>query len=484
MTHVAPVGGALACLGLAFVFAARGRGVRLGGLGLVAVGGALLAAYLVPSGHGAYVGALCVVAALVCGGLGLLLRRRPWALAFATLALVPVRVPVHVGHSSSKLLLPLYFVAGAAAVQLLVETLQGDERSRELRLVAPPLAAFVLWTGVSLTWSGDVHNGAVELLAFYVPFGVIAVGLARLPWSRRALGWLGAELAAMALGFAVVGMYQYETRNVFWNPKVIVSNAYAPFYRVNSVFWDPSIYGRFLMVAIIAALVAVVLSRTARTQVAAAVAIVVIWFGLLLSFSQSSFAALVVAVIGIASVAWRRRALLAVGLVFVVLAGAGISSPHVRSALLHHTKSGLNRSTSGRAGLVSNGIRIALKNPLFGVGVGDFKRAYAARTHLKGKEPKKAASHNTPVTVAAETGFVGLALLVWFVLAAAGSMLHRLGRSFEHRTALALGLAFAAIVVHSQFYADFFEDPMTWGVVGLGSLAARTLAVKREEARV
>jgi O-antigen ligase len=173
-----------------------------------------------------------------------------------------------------------------------------------------------------------------------------------------------------------------------------------------------------------------------------------------------------------------------VGLVFVVLAGAGISSPHVRSALLHHTKSGLNRSTSGRAGLVSNGIRIALKNPLFGVGVGDFKRAYAARTHLKGKEPKKAASHNTPVTVAAETGFVGLALLVWFVLAAAGSMLHRLGRSFEHRTALALGLAFAAIVVHSQFYADFFEDPMTWGVVGLGSLAARTLAVKREEARV
>ncbi len=483
MTHVAPVGGALGCLGLAFLFAARGRGVRLLGLGLAALGGSLLAAYLVPSGHGAYVGSLCVVAALVCGGLGLALRRWPWALAFATLALVPLRVNVHVGHSGSKLLLPLYFVAGAAAVQLLVDTLQGDERSRELGVFSVPLAALVLWTGLSLTWSGDVHSGAIELLAFYLPFGVIAVGLARLPWSRRALTWLGIELGAMALAFALIGIYQYETRNVFWNPKVIVSNAYAPFYRVNSVFWDPSIYGRFLMIAIVPALVVVVLGRSLRMQVVAAAAVVLIWVGLLLSFSQSSFAALVVAIIGIAGVAWRRRAFLAVGLVFVVLAGAGVASPHVRSALLHHTKAGLNKSTSGRAGLVSNGIRIAVHNPLFGVGVGDFKRAYAARTHLKGKEPKKAASHNTPVTVAAETGFVGLVLLVWLVFAAAGTMLRRLGRSFEHRAALAIGLAFVAIVVHSQFYADFFEDPTTWALLGLGALSASTLARMREEAR-
>ena len=38
----------------------------------------------------------------------------------------------------------------------------------------------------------------------------------------------------------------------------MVDNAYAPdswFYRVNSVFYDPSIYGRFLVVAIVASLV-------------------------------------------------------------------------------------------------------------------------------------------------------------------------------------------------------------------------------------
>ena len=66
----------------------------------------------------------------------------------------------------------------------------------------------------------------------------------------------------MALVFSAIGIYQYETRDVFWNPKLLVANAYAPFYRVNSVFWDPSIYGRFLVVAILACLVAVLFRAT------------------------------------------------------------------------------------------------------------------------------------------------------------------------------------------------------------------------------
>ena len=44
------------------------------------------------------------------------------------------------------------------------------------------------------------------------------------------------ELVAMAIVFAAIGIYQWTTRDIFWNPKVIVGNAYAPFFRVNSVF--------------------------------------------------------------------------------------------------------------------------------------------------------------------------------------------------------------------------------------------------------
>ena len=58
-------------------------------------------------------------------------------------------------------------------------------------------------------------------------------------------------------------------------------------------------------------------------------------------------------------------------------------------------------------------MKVALHHPVIGVGVGGFKRAYADLAHLKGKEPKAAASHTTPITVAAENGLPGLLLFVW-----------------------------------------------------------------------
>src|SRR5262249_15816143 len=147
----------------------------------------------------------------------------------------------------------------------------------------------------------DVRQGAIELLFFVLPFGLIAVAIARLVWSRVWVLTLYVQLAAMALVFAVIGIVQYETRNIFWNPKFPLGNAYAPsgwFYRVNSVFYDPSIYGRFLVIAILASLVIVLLRRgDPLWQVAAALTIVVTWLGLLPSFSQSSFVALGVAIV-------------------------------------------------------------------------------------------------------------------------------------------------------------------------------------------
>jgi O-antigen ligase len=120
-------------------------------------------------------------------------------------------------------------------------------------------------------------------------------------------------------------------------------------------------------------------------------------------------------------------------------------------------------------------LHIAGENPVLGVGVGGFKRAYADRFHLKGREPKRAASHDTPVTVGAETGVPGLVLYAWLLLAAAGMSFRWLGRRFDVRVATSLGVVFVAIVTHSLGYADFFEDPTSWGVLGLIGLAGGVL---------
>jgi len=146
-----------------------------------------------------------------------------------------------------------------------------------------------------------------------------------------------------------------------------------------------------------------------------------------------------------------------------------VTQPKLMHALRHHTTSGLNGATSGRASLVANGIRIAKAHPVLGVGLAGFEHAYSKRTH---RTPRKSASHNTPVTVAAEQGGIGLVL--YFALL--GALLVAAYRRINHRVfgmlALSAGLGLIAIFVHSLAYNDFFEDPTTWGLIGLIALAA------------
>jgi putative inorganic carbon (HCO3(-)) transporter len=408
-----------------------------------------------------------------------LLLRYPWALAFATLACIPIRIPVDVGAEKANLLLPLYGVVASYALALGWQLLRGDERVRELGPIAWPLAAVVAWTGLALLWTDDLRQGAIFLAAFVLPFGLVAVGVARLPFDRRALVALYAALVATALAYAGVGLYQWATREVFWNPKLRVDNAYAPFFRVNSVFWDPSIYGRYLVVAILATLALVLLGVRERLLAAGIVVITAIWIGLLFSFSQSSFAALIAGTLAVAAVVWRGRAVVALAILAVVLVSVGFATPQVRNELLQESRQGLNSVTSDRAGLVGNGLRIAADHPVLGVGTGSFKRAYAERTGLKGEEPKKAASHSTPVTVVAETGVLGLVLLSWLGLASLWPAFRARGRTAAGRAALVAALTLGAIAVHSLFYNALFEDPTTWALIGLVAVALAARA--REE---
>jgi O-antigen ligase len=349
----------------------------------------------------------------------------------------------------------------------------GDRRSRELGPAAWPLALFTVWVGVSMFWTDDIQRGSVFVGAFLLPFGLLAVGFARLPWRGRHLTWLWGALAGTAVVFASIGVYQWWTRDVFWNPRVIVENAYAPFFRVNSIFWDPSVYGRYLVVAILASLAGILLGgvRGWRNVVLYAV-VVTTWLGLVLSLSQSSFVALSLGIVVAAGVAWGGRSVLALVALGALVLGVGLAIPQVRDELVGKSRSEARKITRGRSDLVGQGVRIAVDRPILGVGVGGFPRAYGRRVgKYAGSDAKRVASHTTPVTVAAELGVVGLALYVALLVVAFGSTLRGLGRGFTSRVSLAIGVCLAAIAVHSVFYAAFFEDPMTWALLGLAGLA-------------
>ncbi len=471
--HVAQAAGAVAGVGLALLIVAPRRELRIAGLAAWAVGCLGLAVYLAPHGHHRLIAAAAVVGVLAAGLGAWLIVRVPWLLALATLACAPARFPVHVGSTQANLLLPLYAVVGIAALALAWELFGENARARELGPLSWPVALFVGWDAVSLLWSQDVREGAIELLFFVLPFALLALALARLPWSRAFVLTLYVQLAAMALVFAVIGILQYETRNIFWNPKVRVDNAYAPsgwFYRVNSVFYDPSIYGRFLVVALLASLALVLRRRgDALWQTAIVLVIGITWAGLVPSFSQSSFVALIAGIVVAVVVVWGRASLLLAAVAAALFVVAVVVSPAIRH------KASLSHVTSGRSTLVSKGIHLAVHHPVAGVGVGGFRRAYASLAHLRGKEPKAAASHTTPVTVAAETGVPGLLLFAWLVLAALRVAFTRLGEGFEGAARLAFGLALVAILVHCVFYNALFEDPTFWGLLALVVVAGRAV---------
>jgi O-antigen ligase len=474
---LARLGGPIATGGLALLILASPRQIRVAGLVVMAAGMGLFIPILAPSGEGARLAGAALVAVVLAVCLGVLFDRRPWALGVLALLAAPARIPVPIGDETANLLVPLYVIVGGAAVWLGWSLWKDPRRRQELGPVSWPLAGFVAWLGLSALWTNDPERAAVQLVAFIVPFGLLAIALARLPWSERALAWLCRLLLAMALLFAAVGIWQWTTKNVFWNPKVIADNTFASFYRVNSLFWDPSIYGRFLVVAILVALTLLLFGPWRRLDVPLVLVIVILWVGLLFSFSQSSFAALIAGVVVAAVLAWRRRAGALVSVTAAVLIMFGVpqtSAEDAGASLLAGSEQGLNRATRGRFDLVRYGISIALDHPVAGVGIAGFEKAYRERVAVP-RRVKSPASHNTPVTVAAETGIVGLALFAWFLAAALASAFRRAaaGAPSMRIAGLAAGLGITAIFVHSLFYNAFFEDPFAWGFLALAALAAR-----------
>jgi O-antigen ligase len=157
-----------------------------------------------------------------------------------------------------------------------------------------------------------------------------------------------------------------------------------------------------------------------------------------------------------------------------VLVVAGFASPQIRHRLEGKGSSSLSNVTSGRSKLASRGLKLVVHHPVLGVGVGGFKRAYADLAHLHGKEPKAAASHTTPITVAAETGVPGLLLFLLLAGSALVAAFRRVGNGFDGNARLVFGLALTAILVHSLFYNALFEDPTFWGLLALVAVAGRS----------
>jgi hypothetical protein len=273
----------------------------------------------------------------------------------------------------------------------------------------------------------------------------------------RALGYTAVALAAL---FSLVGIIEEATqRLIFYTPSVQIGNAYSNFFRVTSLFRDPSLYGRQIVLAMAIVLTAMWYRKIG--MFAAALLTAFLFAGLVFSYSQSSLVALFAVALFISVVAGDRtvRLVAAVTAVVVLAGGGAFVADKVAGA-------STQRVTSDRSRRIDLTVKVIRHHPLAGVGLGSQPRASQA-VSKNGGPPSLFVSHTTPLTVFAELGIVGLVLYTALLLGAAKSLL----RAFRLDNAFGLALAsvFAALFVHSLFYSGFFEDPVTWLVLGIAS---------------
>ncbi len=202
--------------------------------------------------------AAAVLGALVAiAGLAFAMHRDPRAFPLLAVIALPFRLPISADGRTVNLLLPLYAVVAAGVLAHLLPRLLGRPGGLPLRARAPMLLDWLLLASVVLyalqiAYSADPAKGAENLVFFYIPFGLLYVLLREAPWTPRlVLVCLGAAVA-LAVVFAGVGFLEYYRKALFLNPKVVAANEYDNYFRVNSVFFDPSIYGRFLALVMIA----------------------------------------------------------------------------------------------------------------------------------------------------------------------------------------------------------------------------------------
>ncbi|HEX6745014.1 MAG TPA: O-antigen ligase family protein [Solirubrobacteraceae bacterium] len=409
--------------------------------------------------------------------LALLFDRHPSWLPVAAAATLPFRVPIASGGSTANLLVPLYLVVAAGAAAYAIPRLAGRERpegGRAPGVLEWTLAASLALYGIQSSYSADFGHALENVVFFYVPFALLFALVARVAWTPKLARVCLAVLVVLALALVGIGFVEYATRHLFLNPKVIASNQLEDYFRVNSLFFDPNIYGRFLAIVMLLLTAWLLWARRQREVVAGALLLAVLWGGLVLTFSQSSFTALLVGLAILGAMRWSVKwalilsgGALVVAVVFVALAPGAV---HLE---LGNSKSA-DKATSGRYDLIKGGLKLFKRAPLVGQGSGSFAREYRRAEHVS-PERAASASHTIPVTVAAEQGLIGLVAYL-ALLAAALARLFRGARRVPERAAVAA--AFVALLAHSMMYAAFLEDPLTWTLLGAGTAMALWAAVR------
>jgi O-antigen ligase len=374
-----------------------------------------------------------------------------WAALAAGIAAMGAAVFVVSAYRVSPWLIP----AAAAAFAFLALTLWRPAWGLAATFLAAPLESLSSSLGASalspskvglmtlgVGWllralgGADVRRPQLRDLPIIVLLAVIAVGLARAtvvgPLARTAVIWtlfyfaylqvqtfsareIRTVLVALALGVGVlgaIGAAQYLSSG----RTGLLGGGTITLSRAVGAFSDANYYASFLVLGALPCL-ALLLSETKRVWLAGAFACAAA--GIAFSLSRGAMAGFAFGLLVL--LAWRRARWIAVaiGIVFVITTLAGVN-PIVKSDKFQTVERrlstletvGLSQTTS-RPQIWKVALDLTAEHPFVGVGLNQFQ-VYAAQRNLTERGGVLENAHSIPLSLAAETGLIGLAaFLAW-----------------------------------------------------------------------
>ncbi len=383
--------------------------------------------------------------------------------------------------------MPLYFVIAASALAWLVPVLWAVPRRRpqprpprEPRpaplLFEKLLAAFIVLYALQALYSSPGFVKALQNeVFFYVPFAVLLARLRDLDWNRELL--IRCLLVTVGSGRGVLADRLRARRR----PGTCRSarscslpTQLHEYFTVNSVFFDPNIFGRYL--ALVMLLVATVLLYDRRTQVqlGSLVTLAILWTCLVFTLSRSSLVALALGLAVLAAFRWKTRPVLYLG-VAAVIVGAIVIAVASEQVRVHRTST---TATSGRAQPDHQRHQAVRRPPAVRLGLGlvhnRVQAALPAGGGLRLRLPqhpghgRRRAGHHRRARLPG----AGRSRRCSRCSGARGRPVPRRHRRRVRRPA-----------VHTMLYADFLEDPVTWTLLAVGgslAVAARANATRSD----
>jgi len=429
--------------------------------------------------HPAEAAAAAIAGLVVLGVAAYAMHRRPALMPMLTMLTLPFRIPIDTGGvastgaNTSDLLLPLYLVVTAAALAWIVPTLRAHHGGAAVAHAArerPPrhlfeklLSAFIVLYAVQALYSPDFEKALQNEVFFYLPFAVLLALLRDVEWTRDLLVRCLALTAIVAVASALVGFGEELTQTLWLNSNLALQNELHQYFTVNSIFFDPNIFGRYLALVMILLVTVLLYDQRFRAQIASIVTLALLWGCLIFTLSRSSLAALSLGLAILAALRWRTRPVLYLAVAVIIAGVVGVATHPAKFGL----NQGFNGFSDGRGNLVTNGIKLFGDRPIQGWGSGSFSHEYTLKFPVAARAVSE--SHNIPVTVASEQGLIGLALYVALVLAAIATLIRGV-RGDPFRVGIAA--AFLALLLHTMLYAAFLEDPLTWTLLGIGGALA------------